>query len=311
MRQRSNEAEAAAGLGDTHSNARARRCGNRALRASSVRKPRADERQRQILVERGLRRFRRAASPRSASDPCRGRAPIRSVRGSRPRSRPSSATALILIFRPAACAASIPAITWSSAPQRVMARNLSGSSVSSDTLIRRTPWAASSAAYLASCEPLVVSVELVKPLGSKMPGERVEQGRDTAADQRFAASQAKLAHPAPDEGRARAGRVPRVSADRLWAGTTYVPPCNRHSGNRSDPSPRHADRKSRGRTDRPAPAVESSRSPVCRSVASARFTSTLSIGRRFHDVSEQSRTEPPSPGRKSAAGRPEPARSSI
>jgi hypothetical protein len=45
--------------------------------------------------------------------------------------------------------------------------------------------------------------QLVKPLGSKMPRERAEQGRDAAADQRFAASQAKLAHPAPDEGRAQ------------------------------------------------------------------------------------------------------------
>ena len=69
-----------------------------------------------------------------------------------------SATALILIFRPAACAASIPASTWSNAPQRVMARNFSASSVSSETLIRRTPAAAIASAYLASCEPLVVKV---------------------------------------------------------------------------------------------------------------------------------------------------------
>ena len=80
---------------------------------------------------------------------------------------PLSATALILTLSPAACAASMPAKTLSSSPQRVMARNLSGSSVSSETLMRRTPWPASSPAYFGSCEPLVVSVS-----SSSAPVER-------------------------------------------------------------------------------------------------------------------------------------------
>ncbi len=49
-------------------------------------------------------------------------------------------------------------MTFSRSPQRVMARNLSASSVSSEMLIRLTPFAFSSAAYFCSCEPLVVSV---------------------------------------------------------------------------------------------------------------------------------------------------------
>ena len=71
---------------------------------------------------------------------------------------PRSATALILMCRPAFWAASMPRITWSRSPQRVSSRNLSLSSVSIDTLRRFTPTAASSLAYLASWLPLVVSV---------------------------------------------------------------------------------------------------------------------------------------------------------
>ena len=57
-----------------------------------------------------------------------------------------SATALILTFMPAARAAAMPSSTTGRSPRRVIARNLSGSSVSSETLIRRTPRLASSSA---------------------------------------------------------------------------------------------------------------------------------------------------------------------
>ena len=65
---------------------------------------------------------------------------------------------LILISRPADCAASSPAMTLSNLPQRVMRANFSASRVSSDTLIRRTPQATSSSAKRASWLPFVVSV---------------------------------------------------------------------------------------------------------------------------------------------------------
>ncbi len=71
---------------------------------------------------------------------------------------PLSATMLILTLSPAFCAASIPAITLSRSPRRVIALNFSRSRVSRETLMRRTPQLASSSACAASCEPLVVSV---------------------------------------------------------------------------------------------------------------------------------------------------------
>ena len=48
-------------------------------------------------------------------------------------------------------------------PQRVMLANFSGSSVSSDTLIRRTPAAYSPSASFASCVPLVVTTSSFNP----------------------------------------------------------------------------------------------------------------------------------------------------
>ncbi len=71
---------------------------------------------------------------------------------------PFNATVLIFTRSPALCAASIPSSTCGSRPQRVIAANFAGSSVSSETLTRRTPASASSTANRASCEPLVVSV---------------------------------------------------------------------------------------------------------------------------------------------------------
>src|SRR5262249_2859704 len=115
---------------------------------------------------------------------------------------PLRATALILTLSPAACAASMPAKTLSSSPQRVMARNLSGSSVSSETLMRRTPWPTSSSAYFATCDPLVVSVS-----SSSAPverwRERGDERHDPAPHQRFAAGEPQLSDPACNEGAAQ------------------------------------------------------------------------------------------------------------
>ncbi len=71
---------------------------------------------------------------------------------------PFSATALSFTRSPAACAASMPLSTLARSPRRVMVRNLSASSVSSETFTRRTPAAARSPANRASWEPLVVRV---------------------------------------------------------------------------------------------------------------------------------------------------------
>ena len=65
---------------------------------------------------------------------------------------------MILIRNPAAFAAAIPSSTCPKRPQRVMAENFATSSVSSDTLMRRTPHSTNSAACFASCDPFVVSV---------------------------------------------------------------------------------------------------------------------------------------------------------
>ena len=84
-----------------------------------------------------------------------------------------SATALILTARPAERAASMPPRTLSRSPQRVMARNLAASRVSSETLMRRTPQSRNSPAKRASCEPLVVSVSsLSAPVSRWRDSER-------------------------------------------------------------------------------------------------------------------------------------------
>ena len=72
--------------------------------------------------------------------------------------KPARATVLIFTCRPAAWAASMPRRTCGSRPQRVTRANFASSSVSRDTLIRRTPAAARGAAKRSSCEPLVVRV---------------------------------------------------------------------------------------------------------------------------------------------------------
>ena len=98
-------------------------------------------------------------SVRSKPRPCAQR--IRSSISSSLMSR--SATVLILISSPALAAASMPRSTCARSPLRVMSLNFAGSSVSSETLMRATPQAASASACCASWLPLVVSVSSSRP----------------------------------------------------------------------------------------------------------------------------------------------------
>ena len=97
----------------------------------------------------------------------------------------------------------MPASTLSSSPQRVMARNLSGSSVSSETLTRSTPQALSSAAYFASCEPLVVSVSSSSAPVARCRDSERKQRHDAAPHQRLAAGQPQFGHAFRHEGAAQ------------------------------------------------------------------------------------------------------------
>ena len=117
--------------------------------------------------------------------------------------KPFKATVLILILSPAAAAASIPARTTLKSPQRVTWRNLSGSSVSSETLMRLTPQSASSAAKRASWEPLVVTRHFIERPGAQVPGKAVEQRHHIAPDQRLAAGDANFSRAQADESRAQ------------------------------------------------------------------------------------------------------------
>ena len=69
--------------------------------------------------------------------------------------------------------------------------------------MRSTPSPLSSAAYFASCEPLVVSVSSLSAPLCKMARQRGEQRHDAAAHQRLAAGQAQLADALGDEGAAQ------------------------------------------------------------------------------------------------------------
>ena len=111
---------------------------------------------------------------------------------------PLSATALILTARPAFCAASMPASTLSSSPQRVIARNLSGSSVSSDTLMRFTPQSASSARIFRKLRAVGGERQLIQPI-AEMARERLHERHDAAPHQRLAAGEPQLAHAARNE----------------------------------------------------------------------------------------------------------------
>ena len=114
-----------------------------------------------------------------------------------------SATALILTASPAARAASMPACTLSRSPQRVMARNFAGSSVSIETLMRRTPQSRNSPAKRASCEPLVVSVSSLRAPVFEMARQRAHQRHHIAPDQRLAAGKPQLPYAPGDEGRTK------------------------------------------------------------------------------------------------------------
>ena len=98
---------------------------------------------------------------------------------------PFSATMLILTPRPACWAASIPFSTVGRSPRRVIALKLAGSRLSIETLTRRTPAAASSAAKRASCDPFVVSVSSCSaPLSrwrDRLPIKRIRSRRTSGS----------------------------------------------------------------------------------------------------------------------------------
>ena len=114
-----------------------------------------------------------------------------------------SATALILTARPAARAASMPASTLSRSPQRVMARNFAGSSVSSETLMRRTPQSAQFVGKARQLRAVGGQRQFIERAAAEMPRQRAHQRHHVAPDQRLAAGQPELAHALGDEGRAQ------------------------------------------------------------------------------------------------------------
>ena len=132
-------------------------------------------------------------------------------------------------------------------------RNLSGSSVSSETLMRRTPQSRQSRGILASCVPLVVSVSSSSAPEREVPRQRANSVMMPRAHQRLAAGQAQLAHALGDEGGAQPVELLEREQVAPWAGRSCAPTCNRRSGSRSGRSPRRADRRWRGQTDRSAP----------------------------------------------------------
>ena len=124
-----------------------------------------------------------------------------SMRSSSSSFTPLSATALILTCSPACFAASIPASTFSYLPQRVMARKRSGSSVSSETLIRRTPACTSASRMALELAAVGGHGQLVQPARAHVPAELADQPHDVAPDQGLAAGEPDLAHAEIDEGR--------------------------------------------------------------------------------------------------------------
>ena len=116
---------------------------------------------------------------------------------------PLSATALIFTCRPAACAASMPASTLSRSPQRVMARNLSASSVSSETLMRSTPCAFELGGVFLQLRAIGGEREFLERAACEMARQRGHQRHDAAPHQRLAAGQAQLGHALGDEGAAQ------------------------------------------------------------------------------------------------------------
>ena len=116
---------------------------------------------------------------------------------------PFRATVLILTRIPADRAFSIPSRTWGSRPQRVIRANLSGSRVSSETLILLTPHSNRSVAKRRSCDPVRRHGQLVEASGFEVPRHRAEELDDVPANQRLASGDPQFAHAFPDEGGAQ------------------------------------------------------------------------------------------------------------
>ena len=145
-----------------------------------------------------------------------------------------SATALILTARPAARAASMPPRTLSRSPQRVIALNFAGSSVSSETLMRRTPQSAQFAGEARQLRAVGGERQFIERAGVEVARQRAHQRHHVAPDQRLAAGQPQFPHALGDEGRAQPVEFLQRQADRPWAGTSCLPTCNRSSAGRSD-----------------------------------------------------------------------------
>ena len=96
----------------------------------------------------------------------------------------------------------MPAITWSNLPQRVIAAKRSGSSVSSETLTRRTPQRGEVAGEALELAAVGGERQLVQRAGSRRAAELPDQPDHVAPDQGLAAGEPELADPETDEGRA-------------------------------------------------------------------------------------------------------------
>ena len=201
--QRRDEAEPAAGLGDRAHSAPARRSCRGCPRASSAPRGARAPATAAGTGRCGRRRSRRAAWSRSASGPCRAPCAQR-IRSSISSSLTSfSATALILIVRPAACAASMPAMTLSRSPQRVIAWNFvrvervdrdvdaldaAVGELAGDSGRAASRWWSASARRARRCRD-----------GARASATELH---DVLAHQRLAAGQPQLADALVDEGRA-------------------------------------------------------------------------------------------------------------
>ena len=117
---------------------------------------------------------------------------------------PLSATALILTARPAACAASMPAMHLVEfAPARDRAELVRIERVERHVDALHAAGGELARHISASCEPLVVSVSSSSAPVAEMARERPHQRHDAAPHQRLAAGQPQLADAARDEGAAQ------------------------------------------------------------------------------------------------------------
>ena len=201
--QRRDEAEPAAGLRDLARSAPARRSG-RGCRSASSARPAG----RGPATAAGTGRSgRRSISPSgmvSISVRSKPSAPHQAtIRSSSSSLTPLSATALILTWSPAAFAASIPAITLSNLPQRVIASNRSRSQRVQRDVDPPHARPCQSPANRAELAAVGGERQLVQRAAAHVPAELLDQPHHVAPDQRLAAGEPDLAHAQADERRAQ------------------------------------------------------------------------------------------------------------